>query len=264
MGILAILALIYWVFAFVFIEVFGLRIFRANISEFFIFSVLGILALMASALMLNVMLNLTRLADNTENTTTSVNLLPKKFKMLFVGLMALFPLLAGGLFLGDYANTQKKKSLMQTLAEQIIQSQANRQVLEILNQPNQQEFYKATLSKLANHFASLDKKGLAIQSVAVIMPADDMGDYLMFDNDNTYARSLAYSEKEDTTVAKTYFTQHFTPDKQDYLTQVFAGQITEPLFDHHQGYFELFYPYRVDGKTVAVYYFKDYMSYGKY
>lgn len=61
-GIFAIIALIYWVFVFIIIQVFGLRIFRHNLSEIFIFSVLGILAVMAGCLMLNIMLNLTQIA----------------------------------------------------------------------------------------------------------------------------------------------------------------------------------------------------------
>jgi len=45
-GIVAIVLLIYWIFTFILIEVFGLKVFRQNMTESFYFSVLGILALL--------------------------------------------------------------------------------------------------------------------------------------------------------------------------------------------------------------------------
>ena len=62
-GTISIILLIYWVFTFVSIQVFGLRVFRENMTETFYMSVLGILALMSGALIINVMFNLTRIAE---------------------------------------------------------------------------------------------------------------------------------------------------------------------------------------------------------
>ena len=74
-GIIAILLLVYWVFSFVTIEVFGLKVFKKNMTETFYLSVLGILALMAGALIINVMFNLTRIAQKHED-----NEIPTKTK----------------------------------------------------------------------------------------------------------------------------------------------------------------------------------------
>ncbi len=57
-GIISIVLLIYWVFIFITIEVFGLKVFRENLTETFYMSVLGILALMTGALIINIMFNI--------------------------------------------------------------------------------------------------------------------------------------------------------------------------------------------------------------
>ena len=62
-GITSIILLVYWVFIFISITVFGLKFFRENLTETFYLSVVGILALMLGALIINVMFNLTRIAE---------------------------------------------------------------------------------------------------------------------------------------------------------------------------------------------------------
>ena len=56
-GTVAIILLIYWVFIFIAIQVFGLKVFRENLTETFYLSVLGILALMIGALIMAVLRN---------------------------------------------------------------------------------------------------------------------------------------------------------------------------------------------------------------
>mgnify|MGYP006170424293 CR=1 FL=1 len=66
-GFISIVLLVYWVFTFILIEVFGLKVFRKNMTESFYLSVLGILAMMAGALIINIMFNLTRIAQKHNN-----------------------------------------------------------------------------------------------------------------------------------------------------------------------------------------------------
>ena len=61
-GMVAVTLLVYWVFALILIQVFGLKVFREHITEIFLMSILGIFAVMGGTLMLNIMLNLTRIA----------------------------------------------------------------------------------------------------------------------------------------------------------------------------------------------------------
>ncbi len=62
-ALISIVLLVYWVFIFVSVEVFGFKVFRENISQTFAMSVLGIFVLMAGSSMINVMFNLTRIAQ---------------------------------------------------------------------------------------------------------------------------------------------------------------------------------------------------------
>ncbi len=62
-GMVAVTLLVYWVFALILIQVFGLKVFREHITEIFLMSILGIFAVMGGTLMLNIMLNLTRIAE---------------------------------------------------------------------------------------------------------------------------------------------------------------------------------------------------------
>lgn len=62
-GLIAIFCLIYWVFTFICITVFDLKIFRERMTEVFLLSIFSIIAVMAGTLMLNIMFNLTRIAE---------------------------------------------------------------------------------------------------------------------------------------------------------------------------------------------------------
>ena len=108
-GIISIILLVYWVFVFISITVFGLKIFRENITETFYLSVVGVLALMLGSLIINVMFNLTRIAEKHNQDELSVpKQVNKKMGLLF-GLS--FPLIFGLLFAGDYITSRKKEEI---------------------------------------------------------------------------------------------------------------------------------------------------------
>jgi len=84
-GIISIILLIYWVFIFIAITVFDLKVFRENMTETFYLSVFGILALMFGALMINIMLNLTRIAEkHNDNEQNQIKKKSKKLSILFI------------------------------------------------------------------------------------------------------------------------------------------------------------------------------------
>lgn len=71
-GMVAVVLLVYWVFVLILSNVFGLKVFREYITEIFLMSILGIFAVMAGALILNIMLNLTRIAERDKRKKTKV------------------------------------------------------------------------------------------------------------------------------------------------------------------------------------------------
>ena len=82
-GIISIVLLLYWVFIFISITVFGLKVFRENLTETFYLSVLGILALMFAALMINLMFNLTRIAERHNQDSIQTKGASKKTGLIF-------------------------------------------------------------------------------------------------------------------------------------------------------------------------------------
>lgn len=89
-ALIGIALLIYWVFGLILMVVFGLRVFRENLTEMFAMSIMAILAVLIGSLIVNIMLNLTRIADKNQDDQT-----PLKFgKKLFTGAILIFPLIA--------------------------------------------------------------------------------------------------------------------------------------------------------------------------
>ena len=117
-GIISIILLIYWVFIFISIQVFGLKVFRENLTETFYFSILGILALMTGALIINIMFNLTRIAQKHNNDISNEKKTSKKIIWSFI---LSFPIIFALLFGGDYLTSKKKESLLVDSAKAIVQ-----------------------------------------------------------------------------------------------------------------------------------------------
>lgn len=249
-GTISIILLIYWVFTFVSIQVFGLRVFRENMTETFYMSIFGILALMSGALIINVMFNLTRIAqkhnqDETNIPTTS----SKKLSWIFV---LSFPIIFGLLFGGDYLTSKKKEQLLIQSAESIIQDNAEK-VTQIANYSfNEKWMIEADdilvlLSKTDKHFPHL--------SVIVKDSIDHSKVFLGF---RYYSGSL-----NDTLLpVKKDFILETTREERDYLNSVFDRGFKGARFSGHDGNYELYYPVFIGDKRIILY-FSDYQRYGK-
>lgn len=285
-AILGILGLMYWVFGFILIQVFGLKVFEKNLTEMFGFSILGILAVLAGSLILNIMLNLTRIAEQKENPITApAPITAKSYTGRFIVLgVAMFGVIAGGLFWGDYATSQRKFALMQTSANQVVEKYHDS--LAFLGEYH---FEKSWIDKANSHIELLQVTDSNIHGASIIVP-DAIGKdkvYLAFGESQPIHIGLPNSEElksgnvttfeavdavagvDTSTTISThrYFKKSdfiFATDtaKHDILDKMFAGQST-PHHSSYDGRYEMFYPYQVDGKTVAVLYLTDYMAYGK-
>ena len=261
-GIVSVLLLVYWVFAFILAQVFDLKVFREHISEMFAMSVLGIIALMAGALMLNIMLNLTRIAERNQETAAAGG---KKTAWL---LLALFPLLAALLFGGNYLSEQRKQQILLQSAERIVQSGDTAALADY-------RFDLPYILQTADTLKLMDKENTAFRSVSLIAP-DTVGGkpvYLAFYSDGDSYRSLTdvqavadgFTAKEQDRVKTVRKIDHvYTTDPADraYLQQAFAGR-EGSRFRADGGNYTLYYPYRKNGKTVVLV-FSDYQQYGKF
>ena len=234
-------------------------------------SILGILAVMAGALMLNIMLNLTRIAERGQEADV------KNGRKILYLLFAVFPVLAALLFGGNYLTVQKKREILIKSAERIVKdSPAQMSALA------DYRFDSAYINKSAEILKVMAKEDSAFESASLIVP-DTVGGkpvYLLFSAhsrfDETVDEPVPEGSQEQTddggfvvvrngekkAVRKTEYL--YAPDlnEREYLQKVFAGQTDEIRYEAHDGNYSLCRPYRQNGKT-AVLCFSDYQRYGK-
>lgn len=250
-GTISILLLIYWVFVFISIQVFGLKVFRENMTETFFMSVLGILALMFGALIINIMFNLTRIAqkhnqDDIEMARSS----SKKIGIIFI---LSFPMVFGLLYGGDYLTSEKKERMLIESAESIIQDNTIK-----ANKLTNYSFDKKWIKETSEILDLLSKTDKNFPSVSVIVK-DEIDHSTVLLGFNYYY----YDQANDTIyLSKRNFIYETTKEEREYLNKVFDKNSKEIRFSAHDGNYELYYPYFKDNKKIVLY-FSDYQRYGK-
>lgn len=249
-GIISIILLLYWVFVFVSITVFGLKVFRANLTETFYLSIVGILALMLGALIVNVMLNLTRIAEkhNVDEVHTPTKG-SKKIALLFA---LSFPIIGGLLFGGDYLTSKKKEQMLIESAKSIIEGAPDK-TETLLHYAFTKEWLIKT-NDILDLYSETDKN---FPHVSVIV-VDSIGGTRVFLGFWGYSGDLS----DTTQPMKKNFIHETTKVERDYLNSVFLGNTKEVRFSAYNGRYELFYPILKDGKKIVLY-FSDYQRYGK-
>lgn len=274
-GVVAILLLAYWVFAFILIQVFGLKVFREHISETFSLSVLGIIVLMAAVLMLNIMFNLTRIAERGQEMPPS-----RSYRKWWLAAIAMFPLLAAILWGGDYLTRQKKQQILIQAAQQFMNEYPQKKVALA-----DYQFSLAYLQRTSQYLNVLGKQDPQFDHISVIVADQIEGIpvYLSFSGkdsishhaqllpEQSTADVLVYQEpqgeKAISQVKKTDYVFAANAQEREYLQRVFAvnanaNTLAEQRFVAENGQYELFYPY-YDGKQTIVFRLSDYQRYGK-
>jgi hypothetical protein len=249
-GVTSILLLVYWVFIFISITVFGLKVFRENLTETFYLSVVGILALMLGALIINVMFNLTRIAE--KHNQDDVYDKKKSFRKTGLAFAISFPFIFALLFGGDYLTSSKKERMLISSAKSIINNNIDK-ANKIVNYSFDEKWITET-SDILNLYSKTDKN-FPYVSVIVADTIDNSQIFLGF--------SEYYGKVNDTILpVKRNFINKTTEVEREYLKNVFFKKSDAIKFSASDGRYELFYPYRKDGKTIVLY-FSDYQRYGK-
>lgn len=249
-GIIAIVLLIYWVFIFIIVEVFGLRVFRENLSETFYMSILGIMALLSGALMLNIMSNLTRIAEkhniDKENSSNA--------KKLMWAFLALFPILALLLFGGDYLTSKEKEKMLVKSAQSIVEINSKKGQHLV-----QYSFDKKWITETQNILDVLSKIDENFSQVSVIVrdTLDMEPVFLSFNRNELYHREDSLSH------VMNYYIRKTSQQEREYLHAVFDDQERSYRYSSHDGNYELFYPYQSNTNEVLLLYFSQYQRFGK-
>lgn len=264
----SILLLIYWVFIFILVEVFGLKVFRENLSQTFGLSVMGILALMAGSLMINVMFNMTRIANKQEGIEETAGSKSGQMRKLGIVLLVLFPLITAGLFGGDYLTSKKKEAMLVNAARSVINKNPERMdgVVDFRFEKN----WIVPTGELVELLRRTDKY---FPNVSIIVSDFDKGTPVFLQIDHSPEpfkpapprQSNSSEEKVEETVPvyrkKDFLFPTSSPERK-YLDSVFKNGNRDYRFSASDGSYELFYPYFKGDKKIVIY-FSEQQRYGK-
>lgn len=248
----AAVSLIYWVFIFMIITVFDLKIFREQMTEMFFLSLLGIFAILGGSIILNMMSNLSKISTALAPASICQSTSPKRSRLWLLMVFASFPLLAMSLFAGDRLSSDHKKSLLILSAERII-SENGPLLSSIANYQFSPEYVK-TAERNLNILNKIDKHFPEIMLI-ILDTIETKRVFLGFGG-----RSYHYGEKEE--VEKYKYIYSTTLDERDYLERVFSGTEKNYRFDSDRGNYRLYFPVTINGVKIILY-FSDFQRYGK-
>ncbi len=251
MALTAIILLVYWVFIFISITVFSLKVFQENITESFYFSILGIISLLVGAVIVNIMFNLTSISESLKSSAhKDVKKKPNKFWTPIV--LVSFPLIFGLLFFGDYRTTKIKEKKLIEAAEYSITN--NKEVTEsFMSYAFDEEYIRETaegLKFIANQSESFPSISIIIKDT---IHQKDV--FLRFTSHFHDTKKSQYSKLD--------YIYPCSPKEQEYIKSVFDDNKKGHLFSASDGTYELYYPY-IRGNKVIILYFTDRNRYGKY
>jgi hypothetical protein len=254
LAVILVAALLYWVYTFILITVFGLKVFRQNTTEIYYFSVLGILALLSGAVIVNVMLNLTRISDTLNNKGKTPEKTAKKNKWLLPAFLLSFVLIPGLLFLGNYNSSVIKKNMLMTAAKNIQKENA-----DIVRKLSQYSFDSRYLTSAGEMLQLISREEQSFNAVSLIVQ-DTIRDkqvYLRIDR-FSYNRS-----DKNETPSKINYVFSSSKKVREYLNSVFNKGNMGINYSAHKGNYELFFPVKTNS-GVIIFYFTDYQEYGKF
>lgn len=246
--------LLYWVFAFSCVTIFGLKVFRENITQAFGLSILGILALLAGSLIVNTIFNLSKIADSLSSpekggSQSASAGFPTNAQALII--LALFPAIAGGLFLGDRLTTRNREKYLTEAAETLIRD-------------NPKEI--AALSSYSFSKQYIDKAGQILAVLSRTRESAPRVQVIVQDTSESTPLILAFeaheSWRDNKNPKRSDFIYSSSTEELEYLRGVFAGGGRKHRFSASDGTYELYFPVTEGGRT-AVMYFSDRKEYGK-
>lgn len=252
-GIVSFVLLIYWIFVFILVQVFNLKIFRQHLSEIFALSITGIIALMAGALMLNIMFNLTRIAERGSETDS-----PKKSKKIIVLMILMFPVLAGVLFAGNHLSLQRREQAGQALVQQNVRG---------IQAAAQYRFTPEYIRQTSDYLKVVEQANTSFQRAVIIVPDEVDGNrvYLRIASDSGASDAVKNAASEAAPLLdKRNFLYRTETFEHDYLHNTFAQHLTQPYFAQRENNYFLYLPQQQDGKTTAILLLTDYYPYGKF
>lgn len=248
-SIIAIILLLYWVFTFISLQVFDFKIFRENITESFYLSIIGILAVLSGAVVVNVMFNLTKIADILSDEYKEKLQFKKSKKILFYSFILSFPLIFVLLYMGDYSTAVKKENHMVNSAKYIVDNNPKK-ILEF----SRFNIDSSYISKTSKELLILSKEFESFPSISILHKAN-INEKSLF----LIINSSRFWNKQ-TQIEDYIFSSSI--EERDYLEEVFNDNNLEYRFSSSDGNYELFYPVKTEN-GIFIFYCTDSQRYGK-
>ncbi|OGP54456.1 MAG: hypothetical protein A2Y65_09755 [Deltaproteobacteria bacterium RBG_13_52_11] len=251
LSMVAIILLMYWVFIFVSISVFGFKVFKENITESFYLSIVGILALLAGAVIVNIMFNMTIISESlSKKKGNTVKKTKKKKSMFPVLFISSFPVIFLFLYLGDVRTSAMKEKFLVNSAQYMISN--NQQVITELGEYH----FDFKYVKIAGtSFKMLSKEDESFPSVSLIIQ-DTIGEKEVF------LRFTDYHYDDKKTLNKADYIYPCSKDEREYLRDVFNKGESVHRFSASDGFYELYFPVKTNNRLILLY-FTDRKTYGK-
>ena len=247
-AMVTVVLLVYWVFVFVCIQVFGFKVFRENLTQIFGLSILGLFAVLGGAIVLNVMYNLTAIAERykVEQDQFPNQGIKKKIMLFVASLIVIFACL----FFGDLASSSRKETRLATAAKALVEEQ------------------KETINRISKYNFSADYLARASAAIKLISKIDEnFPRVTAIVRDKIDAKSvlLGFSEyyhKSDDIPQKVDFILSTSTEERKYLNAIFDGEEEDYRFSSNDGRYEIYYPVKTDN-GIVVFHLSEYSRYGK-
>jgi hypothetical protein len=243
--------LVYWTLVFISVTVFDFKIFRENMTQAFNLSILGILAILCGSTLLNVMTNISIIAENIDKNP-EVRIPKKKLLNGTFAIAASFLLLFAALYLGDLRNSAKKERYLVASAERLYND--NKEKFAVMDK---YVFDRDFIFDLSDSLFLITRQDKNFQNVGVIVQ-DSIGKDLVF-----LSFAPGFSAENMKNIKKEDFLLPTNMEEREYLNRVFSGVSKERRYSSSDGSYELYFPV-TDTRTKFILYLSEYQSYGKY
>lgn len=247
-ALISVALLMYWVFIFICSTVFGFKVFRENMTEMFLLSILGIFAILSAAIILNIMFNLTAIAEGRQATEARDNKSYKIPTIAFLGSLVVIFIL---LYAGDVATSKKKEKFLVSSASDLLEEQK-----EILARLANYNFSREYIESVSQDIKVLSKVEEKFPKVTVIT-RDRLDGKPILLGFTSYA-----GLGEDEEALKADYILSTSSEERQYLNSVFDGAAINHRFSSNDGRYEIYYPVKTDKGQIVIH-LSQHSRYGK-
>ena len=247
-ALITVFLLIYWVFIFVVNTVFNFKVLKENLTEIFLMSIFGIFSILFGAIILNIMYNLTAIAersprDTAESGPGSDGDSDRKGsgKLPIVLFVASLAAITFFLYYADLRTSQKKEEFLVSSAEIVLEDQS-----DIVERLSDYSFSKEYIENANEDITVLSKIEEKYPNVTVIVRDQIQSNSVLL---GFNGRSSVPDNEEP---KKSRFILSTSSEERDYLNSIFDGAGEEHRFASQNGRYEIYYPAKTDKGTIVI------------